>query len=615
MAHDCCEVVQEKVQEGDRKVVLAGNPNVGKSAVFHALTGVYVEVSNYPGTTVDISSGRMGQRNVVFDTPGVYGVSAFNDEERVAREVILAADVVINVVDSAHLDRDLFLTLQLIDMGFPVVVALNLMDEAKANGLAIDVTKLSDALGVEVVPTIAVKNQGIDALKAALDRAHPGRRTESIVRRLPAGIESPSEALMALEEDEEICQKHSIAPGGQREEVYRLRRERADEIINEVVRETNSGATFAVKLSRFSLHPLGGLVLLLAFLVLMYQIMGVWLAQDVVGITEEWAFGAHITPWIVENVSRVVNPESFIGQLLIGEFGLLTMTLAYLFGLLLPLVVGFYMVLAFMEDSGYLPRVAVLVDRLMMKVGLNGRAIIPMILGFGCVTMATMTTRLMGTKRERTIATFLLSLAIPCSAQIAVIATMLAPLGLGYTLLFVTFLFLIYGITGMVMNKVLPGQSSDLLIDLPPLRLPRLVNVLQKTYLKSKMFLMEAGGIFALGSVAVAALNAWGVLDVLQAGLAPVTERWLGLPRETANAFIMGFVRRDFGAAGLYDLSLTSHQTMVALMTITLFVPCIASIMIILKERGKREGWAIWAVDLALAIFLGGVIHRLMFWA
>ncbi|HYF80554.1 MAG TPA: nucleoside recognition domain-containing protein, partial [Symbiobacteriaceae bacterium] len=335
----------------------------------------------------------------------------------------------------------------------------------------------------------------------------------------------------------------------------------------------------------------------------------------VVGITEEWAFGAHITPWIVENVSRVINPESFIGQLLIGEFGLLTMTLAYLFGLLLPLVVGFYMVLAFMEDSGYLPRVAVLVDRLMMKVGLNGRAIIPMILGFGCVTMATMTTRLMGTKRERTIATFLLSLAIPCSAQIAVIATMLAPLGLGYTLLFVAFLFLIYGITGMVMNKVLPGQSSDLLIDLPPLRLPRLANVLQKTYLKSKMFLTEAGGIFALGSVVVAALNAWGVLNMLQAGLAPITERWLGLPRETANAFIMGFVRRDFGAAGLYDLSLTSHQTMVALMTITLFVPCIASIMIILKERGKREGWVIWAVDLALAIFLGGVIHRLMFWA
>jgi ferrous iron transport protein B len=165
------------------------------------------------------------------------------------------------------------------------------------------------------------------------------------------------------------------------------------------------------------------------------------------------------------------------------------------------------------------------------------------------------------------------------------------------------------------MNKVLPGQSSDLLIDLPPLRLPRFINVLQKTYLKTKMFIVEAGGIFALGSVLVAALNAWGILEKAQALLTPVTVHWLGLPKETANAFIMGFVRRDFGAAGLYDLTLTKHQSLVALMTITLFVPCIASVMIILKERGRREGWVIWIADLVLAIFLGGVLHRLLFWA
>ncbi|HYG58183.1 MAG TPA: FeoB small GTPase domain-containing protein, partial [Symbiobacteriaceae bacterium] len=154
---NCCELVQARVQEGDLKIVLAGNPNVGKSVVFHGLTGVYVEVSNFPGTTVDISSGRFGEKAVVFDTPGVYGVSAFNDEERVARDVILSADTVVNVVDAAHLDRDLFLTLQIIDMGYPVVVALNMMDEAEANGLAIDVKKLAEDLGVEVVPMVAVK--------------------------------------------------------------------------------------------------------------------------------------------------------------------------------------------------------------------------------------------------------------------------------------------------------------------------------------------------------------------------------------------------------------------------------------------------------------------------
>lgn len=610
---DCCQVVQERVQEGDLKVVLAGNPNVGKSALFQHLTGVYVEVSNFPGTTVDINSGRMGQA-VIFDTPGVYGVSAFNDEERVAREVILSADLVVNVVDAAHLDRDLFLTLQILDLGYPTVVALNMMDEAQAHGLSIDLAALSAQLGVEVVPMVAVKQKGLDQLKAAIHRARRSPIPAALRNLLPDGIQDPADALMIAEEDEATCQKYGVTPPGTREEIYRLRRQRADRIVSAVVEETNSGATFATRLGRWTLHPVSGSLILLAFLVLLYYVLGVLIAQDLVGVTEgEW-MANHYVPWISGVVSRAISPDGFLGQLLVGEFGLLTMTVSYLLGLLLPLVIGFYMILAFMEDSGYLPRVAVLVDRLMTKVGLNGRAIIPMILGLGCVTMATMTTRLMGTKRERTIATFLLSLAIPCSAQLAVLATMLSPLGLGYSLLFATLLFLIYGLTGMAMNKVLPGQSSDLLIDLPPLRLPRLANVLQKTWLKSRMFLTEAGGIFAIGSLVVAALNAWGVLDRLQAALAPVTVGWLGLPKETANAFIMGFVRRDFGAAGLYDLTMTPHQTLVALMTITLFVPCIASIMIILKERGRREGVVIWLADLTMAVFVGGLFHRLMFW-
>jgi ferrous iron transport protein B len=612
MAHDCCEVVEEKVREGDLKLVLAGNPNVGKSAVFQRLTGVYVEVSNYPGTTVDISSGRLDAGAVVFDTPGVYGVSAFNDEERVAREVILQADTVLNVVDAAHLDRDLFLTLQIIDMGFPTVVALNMMDEARHHGLAIDVKKLSEELGVEVVPTVAVRNEGFDHLKMALRRARCGRPTEGIVGRMPEA-KSQADALMILEDDEGVCAEYGIQPAGHREEIYTLRRERADAIISRAVTETNQGATLSTKVGRLSLHPVWGTGMLVLFLVAMYYLLGVLIAQKVVGITEGVWMDQHYVPWITALASRVINPHSFVGQLLIGQFGLLTMTVTYVLGLLFPLVIGFYMILAFMEDSGYLPRVAVLVDRIMIKVGLNGRAIIPMILGFGCVTMATMTTRLMGTKRERTIATFLLSLAIPCSAQLAVLATMLGPLGLGPTLLFVLILLIIYGATGAAMNKFLPGQSSDLLIDLPPLRLPRLVNMLQKTWLKSKMFLTEAGGIFAAGSVAVAALNAWGILDRLQGVLQPVTVSWLGLPKETANAFIMGFVRRDFGAAGLYDLTMTHHQTLVALLTITLFVPCIASIMIILKERGRKEGVVIWLADLALALFLGGVAHRVLF--
>lgn len=613
---ECCEQPRAERRKGDRKIVLAGNPNVGKSAIFHALTGVYVEVSNFPGTTVDISSGRYGDA-VVYDTPGVYGVSAFNDEERVAREEILQADLVVNVVDAAHLDRDLFLTLQIIEMGFPMVVALNLMDEAAAHGLVIDVEKLSAALGVEVIPTVAVKQKGIAELKAAIARERVGQQSPALEPMLAAVKEtgaSDADALMILEDDEDACQRHGVSPKGTREEIYRLRRERADQIIADVVRETNQGATFLTRLGRWALHPVGGPLIMVVVLGLLYYVLGVWVAQDVVEVTEGVLMDGYYVPWIVGLVAKVISPESFVGQLLVGQFGLLTMTVSYLIGLLLPLVIGFYLILSFLEDSGYMPRVAVLVDRLMTKIGLNGRAIIPMILGFGCVTMATMTTRLMGSKRERTIATFLLSLAIPCSAQLAVIATMLAPLGMGYVLIFSLVMLTIYGLTGAAMDRLLPGKSTDLLIDLPPLRLPQFSNVLQKTYLKAKMFLTEAGGIFALGSLGVAVLDAWGVLNRLQGALAPITTGWLGLPRESANAFIMGFVRRDFGAAGLYTLQLTPHQTLVSLITITLFVPCIASLLMILKERGRREGAVIWVADLALAVFVGGLVHRALFW-
>ncbi|MGE5675524.1 MAG: ferrous iron transport protein B [Mycobacterium leprae] len=611
MAHDCCETVMVNAPAGAQKIVLAGNPNVGKSVVFQALTGIYVEVSNYPGTTVDVSSGHLDEKAVLYDTPGVYGVSAFNEEERVARDMILQADAVINVVDAAHLDRDLFLTLQIIDMGFPVVVALNMMDEAAAHGLAIDTKRLSELLGVPVIPTVATRKQGVDRIRFAVRKAKGGNRQLEIVRRLPA-IENPADALLAAEDDEAACSRHGLTPSGSREEIYRMRRERVDAIAAAVVQETNRGATFATKLGLWSIHPIYGPLIMALFLVVMYELVGVFLAQYVVNITEKTLMDGYYVPWMTNLVAHVVRPASFIGQVLVGEFGLLTMTVTYVFGLLLPLVIGFYLVLSFMEDSGYLPRVAVLVDRLMTKVGLNGRAIIPMILGFGCVTMATMSTRLMGTKRERTIATFLLSLAIPCSAQLAVIAAMLAPLGPLYGIVFALILLLIYGVAGAALDRVMPGRSSDLLIDLPPLRWPSPGNTLQKTYLKAKMFLTEAGGIFAIGSVLVSVLSASGVLERLEGLLAPITVSWLGLPKAAAKAFIMGFVRRDFGAAGLYDLTLTPHQVMVSLMTITLFVPCIASVMIMLKERGKREGLLMWVVDLAVAIFLGGIINRVL---
>jgi len=598
------------IPEGAKKIVLVGNPNVGKSVFFNALTGLYVDVSNFPGTTVDISHGRYG-KDVVIDTPGVYGISSFNDEETVARDVILSADLILNVVDAVHLERDLFLTLQVIDTGIPTIIAINLMDEAEEQGLKIDLDLLEDLLGVPIIATIAVKGKGVSEVKNRIFEARTGiipsklkNRLESMMNR----IGSWGEALLVLEGDPNVAERHGVPPGELREEIYRDRRYRVNDIVNHVVTETEEGATFGTMLGRYMLRPWTGIPIFALVLYAMYYLIGVLVAQDIVGFTEETVMQGLYEPVVRDFVGRFISEQSIIGTILIGEFGILTMTVTYVLGLLLPLVVGFYLALSIMEDSGYLPRLATLVDRVMTSIGLNGRAIIPLILGFGCVTMATITTRILGTKRERTIATAVLGLAIPCSAQLGVIAGMLAGIGTKFIAIYILVILLVLGITGKILHKVLPGESSDLLIDLPPIRLPRGENVLKKTVTKSYAFLLEATPLFMLGALIISGLQLSGLLESIQVALAPLTEGLLKLPKETATAFIMGLIRRDFGAAGLNDMALTPAQTLVSLVTITLFVPCVATVIMIFKERGNKEGALIWLSSWVFAFIIGAIV-------
>jgi len=610
--HNLAEVIA--IPEGRRSIVLVGNPNVGKSVFFNALTGRYVDVSNFPGTTVEIHQAPYGE-DILLDTPGVYGVSSFNDEERVARDIIMHADVVINIVDALHMERDLFLTLQVIDMGIPMVVALNMMDDAAEHGIAIDIEKLSRLLGVPVVPTVAVKNQGIKELEAALSQAKAGfadPELEANIKRLTnQGIMRP-DALLILEGDGEVAREHHVKPEGLREEIYLRRRRRANDIVAAVVQVKDSKKKWAQRLSGWSLRPLTGIPMLVVVLAAVFWFVGVFIAQTVVGITEEVIMSGYYGNFITGLVYRFFDKGSFLGDLLAGEFGVLTMAPIYLFGLLLPLVIGFYLSLSLMEDSGYLPRVATLADRVLTSLGLNGRAVIPIILGFGCVTMATITTRLLGSRRERMIATALLGITIPCSAQLGVIAGLIAPLGLRFLLIYIVTILFVFVALGTALNKLLPGESTPLLIDLPPLRLPRLKNVLAKTYVKTVSFMKEAGPLFVLAAVLITVMEYTGLLQWLQGVLSPLTVSWLQLPAETATAFIMGIMRRDFGAAGLYGMALTPKQTLIGLIVITLFVPCIASILVIVKERGLKEGSYIWVGSLVIAFLAGGILTRLI---
>jgi ferrous iron transport protein B len=599
---------------GKPKLVLVGNPNVGKSLVFNELSGMNVEVSNYPGTTVEIIKGSYKNYDV-YDTPGVYGVSSFNDEERVARDEILGADIILNIVDATHLERDLFLTQQLIDMGKKLVVLMNFMDDVKRHNIKIEIEKLSQFLGVDIFPIIAVKGEGFDKIAGAIERAREGIQREGMHGSLHSMLKmvgSQAEALLILEGDEFIAKRHGVHPGSSRDEIYIDRRNRINYIVNQVVIDDSPKKRISEMVGRWAIKPITGIPILAFALYISYLFVGKFVAQIVVNFTENQIGKEHWEPWVREIITTIIPSSSWWNSLLVGDFGIITMTTTYLLFLLLPLVIAFYVALSLMEDSGYLPRLATMVDRTLSVLGLNGRAVIPLILGFGCVTSATITTRLLGTEREKTIATALLQFAIPCSAQLAVIAALLAGAGFLPMLVYTLTIFGVLIAIGTILNKFLHGESAPLLLDLPPMRIPRIQNVARKTFYRTFHFMKEASGWFFVGALAVGIAQITGLLVYLQKLIIPLTIHWLQLPPEASTAFIMGVVRRDFGAAGLYHLSLSPMQITVALITITLFVPCIASLMVMMKERGLKEGFIIWIGTWVVAFFIGGVVSHIV---
>ncbi len=466
-------------------------------------------------------------------------------------------------------------------------------------------------------------------------------------------------ALLIAEGDVNSSATFKIEPLDYRAAIYGSRRVRVNELVSQCVTQDSKHLSFSIKLGRWLLHPVfGTIVSMIVCYAIFYQLLGVWIAGNLVDFTEKKIMKVYYEP-NVRRVAAMIFPSeitvgstkfefpsgtlaaageakradaamsnaapadvtfdfwkfhSFMGaagNIICGEYGLVTLTVTYLLGLLFPLVVGFYLGLSLLEDSGYLPRLAVLVDRLMSKLGLNGRAIIPLILGLGCVTMATITTRLLSTKREKVIATALLGIAIPCSAQLGVVSGTLARAGgFGAWVVYGTVVGTILAATGLLLNMVLPGQSGGLIIDLPPMRLPRADNVLKKTWGKSVNFLQDATPMFFLAGFAVTIAQMVGVLDVFIHVLQPITVSWLHLPNDPriATTFILGIVRRDFASFGLTEVPLTPVQAVTAMIVITLFVPCIATVGVMIKERGMKTALTIWFGSWACAFVIGGLL-------
>ncbi len=634
-------------------VVLVGNPNVGKSVIFGALTGTYVTVSNYPGTTVEVSEGatRIGGRRVgIRDTPGAASLLPFSEDERVTRDILLSTSpsAVVLVADAKNLERALALALEIAETGLPLVLCLNMLDEAQARGIAIDAGRLGERLGVPVVGTVAVRREGIAELAEALERAGPAavgvaypdpveRALDVAVPLMPsAGFAPRALALAALAGDQTLTpwlRAHMSDAVLERLEDVRQRLRRlyredvgyvvqearlraSGDLVREVLtrRPTPASATRPAMrwLDRATTHPVWGVPVLLTALYLSYLFVGVFGAKVLVDLLENGFFGKVVSPAATRLVHAVI-PWALARDFLVGPYGFVTMALAYSLALVLPIVGTFFLAFGVLEDSGYLPRLAVMVNRIFKSMGLNGKAVLPMVLGLGCDTMATLTTRILETPKERLIVILLLALGVPCSAQLTVILAMLGGLSPLALVLWAAIVLGVLFLVGRLAARVLPGRSGDFVLELPPLRLPRLGNLVVKTLARIEWYLREAVPLFVLGTAILFVADRLRLLGLVERAARPLLTGVLGLPSETATAFVVGFLRRDFGAAGLFDMArhgrIDAVQSLVAMVTITLFIPCIANFFMIVKERGWKTAVAIAAFVFPFAIAVGAALN------
>jgi ferrous iron transport protein B len=623
---------------------------VGKSVLFQRLTGTYVTVSNYPGTTVEVFRGKGtigGEEFEIIDTPGMYSFLPITEEERVARSILLKErpDVVLHVVDAKNLERMLSLTLQLLETGFSVILVLNIIDEAERLGMQFDLFYLEEKLKIPVIPTISTTGHGIDVLKQVISghlKAIPDHpfdyeeRTEIFLRELEPmvrgdyAISKRSLATLLLQEDREVeklvqekeSDYEAISSLVKRSKSqfphpvsYELALER-QRIASKIVHEATHGVrevrgNWVEWLSRRMISPWTGVPILLFILYYgVYKFVGDFGARVLVDFLEGTVFGEYVNPWVTKLFAFLL-PWKVLQNLFVGEYGVITLGVRYAVALIFPIVSTFFLAFSILEDTGYLPRLSLLIDRLFKAIGLTGRAVIPMVLGLGCDTMATMVTRTLPTRRERVIATLLLALAIPCSAQLGVILALFEGNAVGLWI-WLGVCALIFLLVGFLSSKVMPGEKPSFYMEIPPLRLPKASNVLIKTYSRVHWYFKEIFPLFILASVFIWLGQITGLFNFIVKGLEyPI--RLLGLPDKAAVSFLFGFFRRDYGAAGFYDMKkmglLSGHQLIVACVTLTLFLPCVAQFLINIKERGARVGVGLSVFILFFSFGVGYTLH------
>jgi ferrous iron transport protein B len=637
--------------KNEAKIALLGNPNVGKSVIFGCLTGRYTSVSNYPGTTVEVARGTsiVGRRKVtLIDTPGINTLVPMSEDEEVTRNILLEEriDSIIQVADAKNLRRALLISLQLIEMEMPFVLDLNMEDEAASMGVTIDKNELSSIIDTPIVGTVAIQKRGIKELQksASSERKSKYRLRYSedieaavaqIENLLPESNISPrSIALMLLSRDQTLVewlhQKLSDETIDQIEKIcndlerynteslaYRINRQRlraVDTLLTTVMKkESPARQGWATWLGQLCMHPIWGLGVLLVVLFLFYEFVGNFGAQIAVDWLENGLFGNYLNPLSAKLFSKIFFFSPFLQDFFVGPYGMITMALTYALAIIFPIVVTFFIAFSLIEDSGYLPRLAIMLNRIFKSIGLNGKAVVPMVLGLGCDTMATMSARIMDTRKERIILTLLLALGVPCSAQLGIILGMLGTMPFWVTILWFGVVIGIILSVGFLSARILPGHQSDFMMEIPPIRKPTLFNIISKTIARLEWYMKEVVPLFILGTLILFSLDKMNLLPAIQKLANPLVVHFLNLPPEGTEAFLIGFLRRDYGATRFFDMytngQLDVIQAAVSLVVMTLFVPCLANALMIIKERGLKIAIAIVAFIYPLAFFVGGVVN------
>ena len=632
-------------------IALVGNMNVGKTTLFSRLCGTDTKNINFPGTTVSIPRGRIkGSCWDAIDTPGTCSIFSENEDEIVSREVLMSfgreGEIVgaILVADAKNLKRSVALALQYAEYGVPMLLDVNMTDEATSRGIVTDFAKLSDILGIEVRMTVANAGFGVNSVKTGLDSlrippkqiSYPAEVEEFLTVSARHLHSSPVSArllgLLILAGDKRASEYVSKTFGsgmieylGELAAAYRqqthadfsvllthIYNKKAEQIVQKVQHvESQETYPFLEKFGNWSMDIRTGIPISFGILYLMYLFVGAFGASFIVDSLDQYLFAGFLVPWSTKLAGYI--PIHFLRDMIIDpDFGILPTGVFLVVGLVFPVLLCFNIFFGMLEDSGYLPRLSVLLNKVFEKIGLNGKGVMPIIMGFSCITMAMLTTRVLDSKKEKIIATILLLLGIPCSPLLAVMLTILVDLPLSASITVFGLIFLQTMVAGFLAGKIIPGQSSPFIMEIPPMRLPKIQPIIVRSFRRTMAFMKEAIPVFILAALLVFITDRLGGLDLLERIARPLINGVIGLPEKSIQVFIKTIIRKESGAAELVHLkdSFQPLQLVVTTYLIAFLIPCLNAAMVVFKERGIKTATAIIGGVMLYALSAGAVLNH-----